>query len=121
MTLDHIIPHTFHCIFETISGNYRDREGEKLGDRELRGRTLPAVFRRERQRRGRRRRGGVRAGDNTVGEDTVVRGGGGGAPASGVVGEERQRRGLLKRSVSVGGCQRMRGTGVNGCRRRGGA
>jgi hypothetical protein len=89
MTLDHIIPHTFHCIFETISGNYRDREGEKLGDRELRGRTLPAVFRRERQRRGRRRRGGVRAGDNTVGEDTVVRGGGGGAPASGVVGEER--------------------------------
>jgi hypothetical protein len=104
MTLDHIIPHTFHCIFETISGNYRDGEGEKLGDRELRGRTLPAVFRRERQRRGRRRRGGVRAGDNTVGEDTVVRGGGGGAPASGVVGEERQRRGLLERSVSVGGC-----------------
>jgi hypothetical protein len=40
MTLDHVIRHTFHCIFETISGNNKDREGEKLGDRELRGSTL---------------------------------------------------------------------------------
>jgi hypothetical protein len=86
MTLDHIIPHTFHCIIEIISGNYRDREGEKLGDRELRGRTLPAIFGCERQHRGRRQRGGVRARDNTIGEDTGAHGGGGGAPASGVAG-----------------------------------
>jgi hypothetical protein len=116
MTLDHIIPHTFHCIFETISGNYRDREGEKLGDRELRGRTLPAVFRRERQRRG-RSVGGGGGGEESGPETTPL----GRTRLCAVVEEGRQRRGLLERSVSVGGCQRMRGTGVNGCRRRGGA